>query len=87
VSDRDAADKVATMRDAVAELVRDGDTLAIEGSQGRRRCHRKGNGSGFESLAVALVEPLLEDDRRALIAHALLVERHRQRTGVVGGQH
>jgi hypothetical protein len=31
VSDRDAADKVATMRDAVAELVHDGDTLAIEG--------------------------------------------------------
>ena len=26
-----AEDKVASMRDAVAELVRDGDTLAIEG--------------------------------------------------------
>ena len=31
MSDLDGADKVATMRDAVAELVRDGDTLAIEG--------------------------------------------------------
>ena len=26
-------DKVATMRDAVADLVRDGDTVAIEGSR------------------------------------------------------
>src|SRR5829696_9405615 len=33
------------------------------------------------------VEALLEDDRPALVAHALLVERHRQGAGVVGGQH
>ena len=78
--------KVAIIADAVRDLVRDGDTLAIEGFTTSKASSRLlGNGSGLECLAVALVEPLLEDDRSALIAHALLVERHRQRTGVIGG--
>jgi acyl CoA:acetate/3-ketoacid CoA transferase alpha subunit len=35
------SDKLASMRDAVAELVRDGDTLAIEGFTTPSRCLKR----------------------------------------------